>query len=729
MLRAWLALLLAVVAVAASHAAPATLRVVSDNNYPPYLFIGPDHQPRGYLVDEWKLWEKKTGIHVELVPTDWANAQHMLLDGQADVIDMLFRTPEREPLYDFSAPYAKVTVGIYVDTSISGIDEVDALRGFEVGVERGDACIEHLKQHGITALKLYRDYNAMIDAVHQRDVRILCMDDYPANYYLYKNSAGADFSHAFEFYSSEFHRGVRKGNLATLALVDNGMRLITSEERDALRRKWMGNPVNFTPYTQIFAYALAVAGAAGIALAIWVLALRRAVERRTKDLGFLAYHDPLTRLPNRALLVDRIDHAIRQREGARLALFLIGLDHFKRVNESVGHEVGDQLIKDMADRLSGIEQTHTVARLDGDILAVTLLGTLDTTAITAAAERMQRVIAKGFAWQGRNIFVSASIGISTWPHDGDDGATLLKHADAALGLAKREGRARFRFYSASLTSEAQGLLDLGEGLRRALQRDEFTLLYQPQVELRMGRVVGVEALLRWRSDTFGLVSPDRFIPYAEEAGLIGAIGDWVLQEACHRAAGWVRRGWSGLHMAVNLSPRQFGSVNLYEQVSDALGASGLPPQLLELEITEGSLLQHGPAVSDVLSRLRALGLSFAIDDFGTGYSSLAYLNRFPIQILKIDRSFLIGLPDDARAITLTSTIVAMARNMNMRVLAEGVENVAQWDFLRDAGCDCAQGWYIGPPMTVEQFETWMSRGAPFPPGDDFHPDTPGTSTP
>lgn|GEM_PF-1819903 len=721
MLKALTALLLAVLCIATLRAAPATLRVVSDNNYPPYLFIGPDHQPRGYLVDEWKLWEQKTGIHVVLVPTDWANAQRMLLDGQADVIEMLFRTPEREARYDFSEPYAKVTVGIYVDASISGIDGVDALHGFEVGVERGDACIEHLRQQGITAIKEYRGYTDMIGAVHHHDVRILCMDDYPANYYLYKNGGGFGFTRAFEFYSGQFHRGVRKGDLHTLAIVADGMKLISNDEREALRRKWMGRPVNFTPYTQIFAYGLLIAGIAGIALGIWVFTLRRAVERRTKDLGFLAYHDALTRLPNRGLLIDRIDHAITQADGGRLALFLIGLDHFKRVNESVGHEVGDELIKAMGDRLSAIEQAHTVARIGADAFAVTLLGTLDTTTITAAAERMLRIVGKAFAWGDRNIFVSASIGISIYPGDGADGASLLRHADAALGQAKREGRARFRFYSASLTSEAQGLLDLGEGLREALQRDEFVLFYQPQVELRTGKVVGVEALLRWRRDETHLVMPDRFIPYAEETGFISAIGDWVLQEACHRAAHWLRRGWPELRMAVNLSPRQFGSADLFEHVSDALGASGLPPHLLELEITEGSLLQHGPAVSSMLSRLRDLGLSFAIDDFGMGYSSLAYLNRFPIQVLKIDRTFMSGLPDDPKAVSLISTIVAMGRNMNMRVLAEGVENLAQWTFLANVGCDCAQGWYIGPPMTAAEFEEWMASGPSFPLGGGDRP--------
>jgi diguanylate cyclase (GGDEF)-like protein len=716
-LKVWLALLL-MVPVAVAQAAPSSLRVVSDNNYPPYLFMGPDHQPRGYLVDEWHLWEQKTGIHVEIVPTDWANAQRMLLSGQADVIEMLFRTPEREPLYEFSEPYGKVTIGIYTDTSISGIDDVDALRGFEVGVERGDACVERLRQQGITAFKLYRGYTDMIAAVKNRDVRILCMDDYPANYYLYKYGVDSEFQRSFELYSDQFHRGTRKGDLATLALVDRGMKLITDDERDALRRKWMGHPISFTPYAQIFAYALAAVVAVGIALTIWVFTLRRAVNRRTNDLGFLAYHDALTRLPNRFLLIDRLDHAIRQGEGPRLALLLIGLDHFKRINENFGHAIGDQLLKEMAHRLSGIEQAQTIARIGGDSFALTLQGTLETTSITAAAERVLRAIAKGFVWEGRNLFVGASIGISTYPNDGADGALLLRHADAALGFAKREGRGRFRFYNASLTQEAQALLNLGDGLRGALQRDEFMLLYQPQVELRTGRVIGVEALLRWHSEEFGLVTPERFIPYAEETGLIAPIGLWVLQEACHRLAKWRKKGLPELRMAVNLSPRQFASSELFEYVTDAIGSSGIPARLLELEITESSLLEHGQAVSEMFAKLCSLGLSFAIDDFGTGYSSLAYLNRFPIQVLKIDRSFLNGLPDDPHAVTLTSTIIAMARNMNMRVLAEGVETRAQWQFLRELGCDGAQGWFFGPPMTAAQFEVWLASGPSFrAPGD------------
>ncbi|WP_232821071.1 EAL domain-containing protein [Dyella sp. C11] len=714
MLKALSACLLATCFACVAYAAPATLRVVSDDNYPPYLFLGPDHQPRGYLVDEWKLWEQKTGIHVQLVATDWADAQRMLLDGKADVIEMIFRTPEREALYDFTVPYARVTVGLYADSSISGIDSVDALHGFEVGVERGDACIEHLRQHGITAVRAYRGYTDMIAAVDRRDVRILCMDDYPANYYLYKFGEGDRFHRAFEMYAGEFHRGVRKGDLGTVALVDNGMKLITDEERDALQRKWMGRPVSFTPYAQIFAYALAAVVLVGLALTVWVFTLRRAVDRRTKDLGFLAYHDALTRLPNRFLLVDRIDHALRHGEGLKVVVFLIGLDYFKRVNESFGHAVGDRLIVEMAHRLSGMEQVTNVARISGDAFAMTMQGALETAAITTTAERILRTVAKGFAWEGRTIFVTASVGISIHPDDGNDGASLLKHADAALGFAKREGRGRFRFYNASLTQKAQGLLELGEGLRRALQHNDFVLLYQPQVDLRTGRVVGVEALLRWQSEEFGLVTPERFIPYAEETGLIEPIGHWVLLEACHRLAHWRRQGLPELRMAVNLSPKQFSNLGLVEHITDALGSSGVPARLIELEITEGSLLEYGPMVADMLSQLRSLGLSFAIDDFGTGYSSLAYLHRFPIQVLKIDRSFLGGVPDDADAVALISTIIALARDMHMRVLAEGVENAAQWNFLRDMGCDGAQGWFIGRPMTSDEFEQWLAGTPVFP---------------
>lgn len=701
---------LATAAVAAPLAAqPKVLRVVSDNNYPPYLFLGSDGKPRGYIVDEWKLWQQKTGIRVDLIATDWDDAQKMLLSGRADVIEMIFATPERERYYDFTAPYAKVTVGIYVDASISGIDNIDGLRGFEVGVERGDACVQHLQRDGIQHLRLFTGYADMIAAQARQDIRILCMDEFPANYYLYKLNRPTHLVKAFDYYTGEFRRGVRKGDLQTAVLVDRGMRMITRQERNALKRKWMGQPINFTPYAQFFGYALLALALVGIALTIWVYTLRRAVKRRTKDLGFLAYHDALTGLPNRYLLIDRLDHGIKQAGEANIAVLLIGLDNFKRVNESFGHAAGDLLLKEMAGRfMSNVTKIDTVARIGDDEFAVTMQGALDTTIISAAAEAILRVAAKPLPLNGSNIFVSASVGIGIYPGDGEDGASLLKHAYAAMDLAKRDGRNRFRFYRSNLTEQAQELLHLGTGLRRALDRNEFLLLYQPQVALATGQIIGVEALLRWQSED-SLINPDRFIPYAEETGLITPIGYWVLQTACHQLARWREEGLPALRMAVNLSPHQFASPDLVEYVTDALGASALPPEQLELEITEGTLMQQGDTVTSLLTRLRELGVSVAIDDFGTGYSSLAYLRHFPIALLKIDQSFMQGVPHDQSAVEITSTIVAMARNLHLGVLAEGVETVEQWEFLKSIGCGYAQGWYIGRPMTADNFKMWMTE--------------------
>ena len=272
--------------VTALPARATVLRVVGDNNYPPYLFLGHDGKPRGYVVDEWKLWEQKTGVHVDLVATDWADAQQRLLSGQADVIDMIFRTPAREALYDFTKPFAKVRVGIYVDAGITGIDGPEALSGFNVGVERGDACVERLHQHGVDSLHEYPGYADIIGAAQRLDIRIFCMDEMPAAYYLYRLQGDT----RFDFYTDEFRRGVRKGDTQTLALVERGMAMITPAEREALRKKWMGQPLNFTPYVRMFGYALLVAIGLGIALLLWGLSLRRAVERRTRALEHLAHH-------------------------------------------------------------------------------------------------------------------------------------------------------------------------------------------------------------------------------------------------------------------------------------------------------------------------------------------------------------------------------------------------------------------------------------------------------
>ena len=431
------------------------------------------------------------------------------------------------------------------------------------------------------------------------------------------------------------------------------------------------------------------------------------MKRSEAELDHLAHHDPLTELPNRLLLNARLEYAIQRahRENSSLAVLFLDLDRFKTVNDSLGHPVGDQLLKSVAALLGAcVRSEDTVARLGGDEFVILLEGVGDSGAAADIAEKILNALNKRYDLNGQAVFVSASIGISIYPADGRDGTTLLKNADAALYRSKEEGRNTFRFYSAELTRVAHDRLNLESELRRAIEQKEFVLYYQPQVDVSSGAIVGAEALVRWQHPQFGIISPLRFIPLAEETGLILQLGDWVLNAACEQLQTWLDSGLPPITLAVNLSPRQFQHRDLVNQLRTVLDATGLPPRLLELELTEGAIMERGEAAVATLQELKDLGLRLSIDDFGTGYSSLAYLRRFPIDTLKIDRSFMRDIPRDTGAMEIASTIIVMAHNLHMRVLAEGVETREQLAFLQRNGCDSYQGFLSSRPVTAESFE-------------------------
>jgi diguanylate cyclase (GGDEF)-like protein/PAS domain S-box-containing protein len=426
---------------------------------------------------------------------------------------------------------------------------------------------------------------------------------------------------------------------------------------------------------------------------------RKMAEQRARH---LADHDPLTGLPNRRLLEDRLTQALAlsYRNRKQTAVMFVDLDRFKTINDSLGHAVGDLLLKEVALRLVNQLRTgDTICRIGGDEFVVVLPEIKRASDAAQVAQKVIEELSRPIPADERELTVTPSIGIAVFPDDGRDAETLIRNSDAAMYHAKEKGRANYQFFTAAMNQAASRRIALESGLRRALGKDELRVHYQPLVDARTGRVSGHEALVRWQHPERGLVPPAEFIQLAEETGMILKLGEWVLREACRWATFiGVERG---LHIAVNLSPRQFNDPKLVQVVAAALQETGLPARLLELEITEATAMQHSDIALGTLKKLKQLGVSISIDDFGTGYSSLSYLKRFPVDKLKVDRSFTTEIPGDADQCAIVSAIVALAHALDIQVIAEGVETDAQRDFLRDCGCDYLQGYLTGKPADAD----------------------------
>jgi diguanylate cyclase (GGDEF)-like protein len=470
-------------------------------------------------------------------------------------------------------------------------------------------------------------------------------------------------------------------------------------------------------YLRLTLYAvltlLVAMGALGVTLPL-VARMQRDVMRAEAHLDYLAYVDPVTGLPNRHAFNDRLRAAVEKTAASRsrVALILLDLDNFKVVNDTLGHEHGDRLLKAIAQGLVAVSRrTDVVFRIGGDEFAV-ILTPLDSAqdAMTIARQIMER-LARPLLVGTQEIYVTASVGTSLSPDDGIDIETLMRNADTAMYYAKHNGKNACVAFRQDMNQRTQHRLALERDLHRALERKEFEVHYQPQIDIRDRRIVGVEALLRWNRGGSGFVSPAEFIPVAEECGLIVPIGRWVLRMACRQAAAWRDAGLVPILMSVNVSVRQLRQEHLLPDVVEALRESGLSPEQLELEITESMLMETVDASTGVLQRVRDEGVRVAIDDFGTGYSSLSYLPTLPINRLKIDRSFVRRIPGDGQAIT--TAILALAQSFDLSVVAEGVEEDAQVDFLRRAGCHLMQGWHFAPAMPAEEISRLLaSHGDP-----------------
>lgn len=433
--------------------------------------------------------------------------------------------------------------------------------------------------------------------------------------------------------------------------------------------------------------------------------------RVQERLHYMAHHDALTKLPNRTLFMDRLRQAMaRARWHKRLiAVMFLDIDRFKNINDSLGHIVGDQLLIQLTQRLSsGVRAGDTIARFGGDEFAVLLDDIASEKDISQLAKKILDTMVPAFVLQGHEFYITASIGVSIFPNDGEDPETLLRNADVAMYRAKDLGRNNYQFYSNEMSARAFERLTLENSLRHALKRMEFSLLYQPQMDIKTRRIVGVEALLRWQHPDLGMILPSDFVPLLEETGLIVEVGDWVLHTALQQAASWHKAGHDYLKVSINLSGRQFNNPDFITSLQNTLQTTGLNPNLIELELTESMLMRNASMTISALNTLHHLGIGIAVDDFGTGYSSLNYLRRFPISTLKIDRSFIRDAIEDADDRAITSAIIVMAQSLNLNVIAEGVETEAQLIFLHSLDCQQIQGNFCSSPVSANTISKMLS---------------------
>ena len=440
------------------------------------------------------------------------------------------------------------------------------------------------------------------------------------------------------------------------------------------------------------------------------------LTKQTKEISQLATIDALTGLANRHLYNDKIVQAVNssKQNDNKFVIMFIDLDNFKTVNNSLGHHIGDLLLRHVAERLlSCIQKSDTVARMGGDEFTILLEEIQDVDDTSKISKNILDELSRPFHLDGQEIMLTASIGISVFPSDGTDLVSLSKHADTAMYHAKKQGRNNYQFYHPAMSVKALEHIAFESRLRKAVYRREFVLHYQPQLDINSGKIIGMEALVRWQSPEFGMVMPSDFIPLAEETGLISPIGEWVLHSACMQNKVWQKAGFKKIKVAVNVSGQQLQSSNFTSAVDSALKISSLSPEFLDLELTESTVMQRRKHSINILHELKERGIHLSIDDFGTGYSSLSNLKRISIDKLKIDRSFISDISDNPDATTIIEAIIAMAQSMNLQVLAEGVETLKQFDFLSEIGCDQIQGYLASKPVPAGEMEQFLREDHDF----------------
>ncbi len=706
------------------------IRVGAFNN-PPLAFKNSNGQWQGISVDILKAIAEKQGWQLEFVPGSFSDHLKNFESHQIDLIIMMAYSAKRAEKYTFTDNPLISNWGLIYSQADSRIGSLLDLRSKRVAVMRNnihDRAFRKLtKDFGVKVKILELDnFSDVMESVAKGET-----DAGVANRLfgaLNANKYGL-VETGIIFNPINIHYSVLKSNnSAIISVIDQHLREFKADKDSVYFssiRRWMSNSESSEFPRWIIWLTIGLFGAVVLMISLTVL-MRRQVEARTKELqseiderritqqrlDTLAYYDSLTKLPNRVSFTENLKLSIAsaQREKKKIAVLFIDIDRFKTVNDSLGHETGDQLIIHVAERLKDcLRGEDSIHRFGGDEFVAILHNIQELLDISLVTDRMLKSLNAPVKINGSDIYSSVCIGIALYPDDDHDGNSLLKYADAAMYHAKEQGGNNCQLYNEELTRRVKRRLSLETRMRQALERDELRLYYQPIFSLHDQKPTGVEALIRWQDPNRGLILPDDFIPLAEDTGIILPIGEWVMEHACSQVHEWGSQGLGEINLSINISSEQFKHNKLHSNVISALKNTGFNAQKLELEITERMFLNFTNNVRDTLNNLKAEGLKLSIDDFGTGYSSLSYLKQLPIDTVKIDRSFIMGIPGDKDDTQIASTILAMAHGLGLDVVAEGIESEDQLNFLNSLNCARGQGYYLCKPMSAEDVSVWLKK--------------------
>ncbi len=684
------------------------IRLATDSNWLPFEAIQKNGKYGGISSDYMKLIE--TLLDIKFTPSPakpWNQITKMVKTRELDVFTMAMETEPRKQYAIFTQPYLSHPMIIATRDNIGYVDGLKGLRGKVIAIENGYASYDLLSSNNPDLeLQTHPDSLSAILAVSNGSA-FAYIGNIASLSHILRSKGITNIKISGQVpYNFELSMGVRSDWPELVPILQKALDSITLEEKNIILNKWIGfdlkQDFDYTLVWQISAAGLVVF----IYIIYWNLLLKRKVKERTRQLEHQAHYDPLTKLPNRVLALDRLSLMINEayRKNNKVALLFLDLDDFKKINDTMGHSAGDHILIDAAERLrKTIRSCDTVARLGGDEFIILLGDLKQSNSIKQIAETLIDKFRSAFIYEDRELLLTASLGIAIYPDDGKTPSDLLRNADSAMYHSKRQGRNTYNYFNQSMNDEVTRRLLLEEYMSGALDNNEFSVLYQPKVEIDSLKIIGAEALLRWHNPLLGEISPVEFIPVAEQNGMIIPIGQFVLSTALQVSKHWRQKFRQPLVMAVNMSPRQFRDPALVEVFSSIIKQSGAPENALELEITEGVLMSGHSIVDDALNDLKHLGISLAMDDFGTGYSSLSYLRKFPFDVLKIDHEFIKDITIDKSDLELVHATIDMAKALGLKVVAEGVETIEQLELLRARGCELAQGYLFSKPLTEQQF--------------------------